>query len=100
MEEEIYSINEVVEMFNEFLEENWPGDMEPSKYQRAFDDLDNLGMMSFSEINDAFSLYVTQEDCDFDLNDEEFDKKITEAINEHISYLEEQANNNDYGDEF
>lgn len=91
MVEDKLSINEVIDEFQSWIEEEFPNDMSPSEYRKAMKILDDLPMMEFEEILESYpnlnSRFV--DDFDFDFNDDEFISKIDEVINGHIEFLEE-----------
>lgn len=101
MVEDKLSINEVIDEFQSWIEEEFPNDMSPSEYRKVMKTLDDLPMMEFEEILESYpnlnSRFV--DDFDFDLNDDEFISKIDEVINGYIEFLEETCEDSVSGDD-
>ena len=93
MNDDKLSINEVIDEFQSWLEEEFPNDMSPSDYRKALKTLDDLGMMEFEDILETYNNLNCRfaEDFDFDVNDDEFTSKLDEVINDHIAFLEETS---------
>ena len=93
-------MEELLYIFNDFLEKTWPSDMAPSNYNKALEELDELGMLSFNEILDAYSnLYINIEDYDLEVDDD-LEFAISEAISDHIAKLEDQMPDEDYDNDY
>lgn len=101
MVEDKLSINEVIDEFQSWIEEEFPNDMSPSEYRKVMKTLNDLPMLEFEEILESYpnlnSRFV--DDFDFDLNDDEFISKIDEVINGHIEFLEETCEDSVSGDD-
>lgn len=101
MVEDKLSINEVIDEFQSWIEEEFPNDMSPSEYRKAMKTLDDLPMMEFEEILESYpnlnSRFV--DDFDFNFNDDEFISKLDEVINGHIEFLEETCEDSVSGDD-
>lgn len=91
MNEDKLTINEVVDEFQSWIEEEFPSDMSPSEYRKAIPIIEELAWTEFNEVLESYPNLNCRfvEPFEFDINDPEFTSKIDNIINDHMSYLEE-----------
>jgi hypothetical protein len=100
MNEEILSINDVIDEIQNWLNNEFPIDMSPSEFREALQKLDDIGMMEFDELCQSYEdlNFLLNETLDFNFHDDEFITKLDEVVTDYIVTLEENNQDDSYGD--
>lgn len=100
--DERFTILDVLDEVQNWLETEYPNDMSPSEYREAMQKLDDLGMMDFEEMLVEHQSLSSRfyDDFAFDIFDKEFEEKLDNMIKSHITYLEETCSSYGYDEEW